>query len=159
MSVGTAPPHNTPPIGIIGRNTGQNTVAELLELVARLEKQDLTKEADKVRELSAKVPSDALIVSQSQTAPELFDYFFQTFFHSMKNIAGGVFGRMRSASRLIDETGDSISGENLVRLKEKIAEAKGFFDLLWDYIKCFAGHVSDMIPLKPASTEQPASQD
>lgn len=102
------------------------------------------REAKKVGEILAIIPDDVVISSPTKNPNELYHYFFQTYFHTMKDIATGVFDRMRALKRL----GEGDEQINKDRLKEIYSDLKKYFDTLWAYTSNFAGHVCDSIPLK-----------
>ncbi|MDA0771435.1 MAG: hypothetical protein O3C63_00670 [Cyanobacteria bacterium] len=136
---------NTPhPDGNFGINTGQKTRRELTELQVRLQRSGDELEAKKVGEILAIIPDDVVISSPSKSPNELYHYFFQTYSHTMKNIATGVFSRMRALEKL----GEGDEQINKDSLKEIYSDLKKYFDTLWAYTSNFAGHVCDSIPLE-----------
>lgn len=134
-----------PPVGNLASNTGVNTLQELTELQERLIKSGEEREAKNVGEILAIIPTDLKISSPTKSPKELYHYFFQTYFHAMKGVAGGVFGRLRA----LDKLGDGDEPINKDRLIEIRTDLKKYFNTLWNYTSNFCGHVCDSIPLKP----------
>ena len=118
-----------------------------MKLQKRLERAGQLEESYKVARIISSLPIDVQISSPSKSSEELYEYFFRTYFHTMKNIAVGVFNKFAKLNKLA-EGQESIKPEDL---KEIIEPLQSWFDTLWTYIANFAGHVCDSIERKSES--------